>query len=273
MNKKVSMISVVFALAFQASAVEAPVGAQVWTASNPLTLHFCNEQRTRIMDSKGLRLLVWNVHKAADENLPKDFARISTMVDLALVQESVSAKPFREALCKANPELGWTQAKSFEVDPGSYTGVATGSRVEPIKEEALLSNVTEPVLSTPKTIILSEFARPSGKNLLVANMHAINFVTTETFREHVRQLMKRIKQHDGPMIVAGDFNTWNSARLDYLNRVLHFEGLSNVIFPHTGLLELDHVFVRGLKKRFAFNVSLIDSSDHEPILVDLLFND
>lgn len=273
MLKKVILSSFIFALGLQLPALAAPICAQIWAASNPLTLHYGNPQRPGQITAKGLRVLVWNIHKGADDRLPKDFENISSSADFALFQESISAKAFRSAICEANKNLGWTQAKSFETDPGSYTGVATGSRYEPILEEALLSNVTEPILSTHKTIIISEFERPGQKNLLVANMHAINFVTTETFREHVRQLVKRIKQHDGPMIVAGDFNTWNSSRMDYLNRALHFLGMKAVDFPHTGFLKLDHLFVRGLSKRFAFNVTMIDSSDHEPILVDLLFDE
>lgn len=97
-------------------------------------------------------------------------------------------------------------------------------------------------------------------------------------------------QHDGPIIMAGDFNTWSDARLtlvDSLARTLRLEeitgfqrgrktgdldlALLNWVFGVDQELPLDRVYRRGFAAASA-QVLPNDSSDHRPVLVTLTLN-
>lgn len=247
--------------------------AQFEQLPNSSTVQFGRSLSAGSLSGKSLRLLVWNIHKGTDEKLPHDFATVSHAADLTLIQEAISEKSFTTRLSTANPNLTWTLAISFELSKNNYTGVATGSVAQPLLEEAIVSDVTEPILHTPKTVLLSEF-RLEGREetLLVANIHGINFVTNDDFKIQIRQMLKKIYRHQGPLIIAGDFNTWNEGRTEYLHKALAPLKVRLVQTPDSGgLFNLDHIFVRGFAPRFVFNLNHINSSDHKPLLVDFIF--
>ncbi|WP_413288921.1 endonuclease/exonuclease/phosphatase family protein [Bdellovibrio sp. HCB337] len=236
------------------------------------TINFGNPGPQEPLPAEGIRLFVWNIHKAEDARMYQDFADLSFGADIAVLQEAISKKSFTHPITDANPNFGWTLAKSFLQLDLSYTGVATGSRVRALTEEVIVSNVKEPVIETPKTILLSEFAIENSQDtLLIANIHGINFVSTEAYKVQINQLLEKISLHHGPMIVAGDFNTWSVDRRAYLEEVFGPLGLKHVQTPIAGVLDLDHVYIRDLEARFVFDLSHIDSSDHAPLMMDLTF--
>lgn len=240
---------------------------------NDSTLNFGTPVPIKPLPNDKLRLFVWNLHKGEDERLPQDFGDMSFGADIALFQECVSKPNFVKNIAAANPEFGWTMAKSFQMLDFSYTGVATGSRVKPFREEVIVSKVHEPITETPKTILLSEFTIDgSSETLLIANVHGINFVGLETYKVQMQQLFEKIKDHQGPLIVAGDFNTWEEPRIAFLKDLL-LEPLKMELIqtPVAHMLDLDHIFVRGMKASFIFDLSSVDSSDHAPLMVDLTF--
>jgi endonuclease/exonuclease/phosphatase (EEP) superfamily protein YafD len=219
-----------------------------------------------------MQILVWNVHKGADALLPEDFERISKISDIVLLQESVSDSQFTKALGESNSQFGWTQTKSFQRTQGDFTGVATGSRIRPVSEDVLISKVVEPFSNTPKTILVSEYSMENSKdNLMVANIHAINFVTSSKFQQHIDQLVEKIKNHKGPLLIAGDFNTWNFPRMLYIEQAFSELGLKEVSTPSFGLFKLDHIYVRDINVDHVYNLSNVTSSDHLPLLVNLSF--
>ena len=96
-----------------------------------------------------------------------------------------------------------------------------------------------------------------------------------------------MKTHTGPIIMAGDFNTWNERRLQLVEEIVSDLKLTEVSeFPMgrtTGdmkseffnsilgiqaELPLDRVYYRGISVESA-QVLLYDSSDHKPIAVKL----
>lgn len=236
------------------------------------TLSFGNSAPQEPLPADGFRLFVWNIHKAEDPRLFQDFADLSFGADISLFQECISKKNFTEQITDANPNFEWTMAKSFLQLDFSYTGVATGARVKALTEEVIVSTVKEPVIETPKTILISEFAiENSADTLLVANIHGINFVSLEAYKIQINQLLEKISLHQGPMIIAGDFNTWSVDRRSFLDDVLGALGLKHVQTPIAGVLDLDHVYIRDLSARFVFDLSHIDSSDHAPLMMDLTF--
>ncbi len=217
------------------------------------------------------RVLSWNVFKNGRRGLTEDLTELSQQADLALLQEAVDRGDFVQSTIKGNPSLRWSMAKAFEKN-GVATGVAIGSAVRPIRISSYRSLPTEPVLKTPKSMMLSEYPiANSSEKLLVLNVHAINFVGQGRFELHVDQMLELIQRHQGPLLVAGDFNTWSSARLEYLNSRMASIGLERVEMARSSRLVLDHVFTRGLRVLAADEMPSIRSSDHKPIFVELEF--
>jgi len=223
------------------------------------TMTFGATRTTPTLSTTHLRLLVWNIHKGEDRLLAQDFAGLSENADIVLFQEAMTDPVITTQISEANH---------------SFTGVATGSRAKPLHEDVLISKVTEPISSTPKSILLSEFKLADREDtLLIANVHGINFVATFEYKVQIRQLIENIREHVGPVIVAGDFNTWNTPRLEYVKTMLAPLGISHIETPETGnFFSLDHIFVRGLSRKAAYNLNHIKTSDHIPLLVDLSFD-
>ena|GEM_PF-215543 len=261
------VILAVFLFALSASAYE--------RCSSILTNEFKIDFGAGIRDfqlrSPKLQLLVWNIHKGVDSTLAEEYQFLSKYSDIVLFQESVSDVNFIKSIVNADSRIGWSQAKAYRNSKGVVAGVATGSKIMPYSETPVLSIVTEPILNSPKSFMLTEYLiQGRQETLLVANMHAINFVTNSTFKKHIDQLVSHIRDHNGPMIVAGDFNTWNSGRTSYLESRMAELNLTETKTPQSGVLTLDHIFSRGLIPHGVHDLTFVKASDHSPLIVDFL---
>lgn len=217
------------------------------------------------------RLLVWNIHKAEDGPAwQRDFHHLAMNNDIILLQEGHQIPTYKEVIGQL-PDKLWSFATSF-IYRGHDTGVATGSSIKPLNTQWLRSPGREPLVNSPKMTILSEFQiAESQESLLVANMHGINFVTNGTFYEHVTQVISVIKKHKGPLVFAGDFNTWNSSRMEFLTTHCDSQGMSMVSFKNESRrIPLDHVFYRGLVPHKSEILNSITTSDHLPVAVEFM---
>ena len=151
------------------------------------------------------------------------------------------------------------------------TGVKTGCVAHVRDERVFLSPHSEPVFNTQKLLLVTRYLLDEkGNSLLVLNMHAINFVTVQKYQEQLDQLTDALKGHDGPVILAGDFNTWNLRRLAHFFDVSAEAGLTEAVMDRKTRLthmnqHLDHVFYRGLKLQSIASLDHFQSSDHAPI--------
>ena len=114
----------------------------------------------------------------------------------------------------------------------------------------------------------------NNKNLLVVSIHAINIINTNTFEKHITQVYETIKTHQGPILFAGDFNTWNKKRFKRLTEL--FSPL-NINITHQsrfvkgsrlqwGKHPLDQVLTRGITIINNITVGKLDSpADHAPL--------
>lgn len=230
-----------------------------------------------------LKVLVWNIHRGDDELFSYDYQELARDKDLVLLQEANLNQELAQML--KLPKVQLVHAESF-TSPLSATkmGVATVSKAAPLTSVGLKSPVTELKTTTPKVSLIQTY-RISGsrQTLLVANVHAINFVPNVDFVKHIAQISKTIAFHRGPMLVAGDFNTWNVDRLKYLDKILGVIKLRRVDFPSgrtrfpsIGYLfgtltggELDHVYVRGMKVIETYVGTSVATSDHKPLELTL----
>ena len=214
-----------------------------------------------------LNVVTWNIHKAEDRQAwAFDFVELTNPSDLMLVQETVTSYLVEDAI-KKMPGFNFTMATSFVMSNGLATGVMTGAKANPVESHYLRSPDTEPIANTPKMALVQKFSiTGSSEQLLVVNVHAINFVFNPAFKRQVTQIVKRIKAHVGPVLLAGDFNTWHEGRWEILEEAVTSVGLVHVpISNDHRFLELDHFFVRGMKVKSVALLDNVHTSDHYPL--------
>lgn len=223
-----------------------------------------------------LRLTVWNVQKYNDERALDEVRKLSQDSDLMLLQESMMRGFYDEYFGQFHG-LAWMAAISFLNKANLGTGVSTGSRVQSSYESYVRSSAREPIVNTPKMIVLTKYPLAlraphlTRQELLVANIHGINFVGQSEFESQIEQLEMAVSEHRGPMIVAGDFNThWptRAVRLKAFAEKLNLDYVAMENQRYNRLI-LDHIFSRGLRQVEAKVLFDVDSSDHYPLYARL----
>ncbi|MCB2106208.1 MAG: endonuclease/exonuclease/phosphatase family protein [Rhodobacteraceae bacterium] len=215
-------------------------------------------------------LISWNISKARHSNWLQNIAAVAGHADFVLLQEAVlhgdRAHQFHES-----SGFEWVMAQSFmQRDRHVTTGLKTGSRVPCVDRVMVRSLTLEPLYDSPKTLLATRYALPGGrKDLVIVNIHAVNFVSTRSFAHQIAQLTDLMRAHDGPMIVAGDFNTWNPRRTRMLFATAQQHGLVRAPvrtknWRHMNLV-LDHIFFRGFELERASAMVEIKGSDHVPL--------
>lgn len=214
-----------------------------------------------------LHVLTWNVLKFKRENSFKDFTNLSNKADVAFIQEATHTIDLQNQAA-ADVSMDWTFFKSFCREYGA-TGVQTGSRFPQLQADAVMAPAVEPVVKTPKVTGFSviEF---SGKKVLLINVHGLNANPGSDFEKHMDQIYNVAAKFEGPIIWAGDFNTWNPVRMAYLNKKGQALGMT-LLIPEVDVrkLKLDHILVRGFKVRAVKILDTYVSSDHWPVIAEL----
>jgi len=217
------------------------------------------------LDPARIRVLTWNIHKEEDSGWEADLARFADAHDIVLLQEVTLVDPLTEILRGAG--LRWVMASSFIYD-GADIGVVTAARAPAVAH--CTQRVTEPLIRLPKSSVVTWLPlRGSDKLLAVANIHSINFsLTLGAYEEQFDGVVEALARHDGPVILAGDLNTWTDARAAALQEVARKLRLSEIPFDsgRSRFLgrEVDHILVRGLAVDAAAAIA-VTSSDHNPV--------
>jgi endonuclease/exonuclease/phosphatase (EEP) superfamily protein YafD len=221
---------------------------------------------------ESFEVLIWNVHKAEDPNWFSEFQELGKNSKLILVQEAYFTSQFNQTLLQFD-DSQWVSGISFQMLHQQYTGtgVTTGSSVQTIKRDYVRTVFTEPVVKTSKLTLLTYYPiKGRSEQLLAINIHAINFVPTFVFRSELKRLSESLKEHTGPIILGGDFNTWTEGRKKALDGLAKRHQLTPIEFPDgarsTGLGKiLDHAFTRGLEVNRVDHLGHITTSDHKPL--------
>ncbi|MCB2182527.1 MAG: endonuclease/exonuclease/phosphatase family protein [Desulfobulbaceae bacterium] len=216
-------------------------------------------------------VLVWNIFKAKKSHWAVDFLKLIRGKDLVLLQEAFLRPAMLDVLEQLS-HMRWELATGFTRRLHAINaGVMTGSRARPSDIFYLRSPSHEPLVRLPKMAIGCHYElQTSSSDLLVLNVHAINFVRFNKFKRQMRQLEKKIGRHNGPILLAGDFNTWLTRRSDFLQDMTDNLHMDYATFSpdrrsrYFGRV-LDHVFVKGLKVVSASCRFEVRSSDHQPI--------
>ena len=226
------------------------------------------------LDPKAIRVITWNLHKQDDAGWERDLTAFVAGSDLVLLQEATLSAPLRNILDDAG--LRWVMASSFiygDVD----IGVLTATRATPVA--SCTERAMEPLLRIPKSAVISWFALAgTTTRLAVVNIHAINFsLLLGAYHAQFAAIAQALASHSGPIVFAGDFNTWTDARVESVRETADALGLREIPFEkdqRTIFLghQLDHMMVRGLDVVEAAAIP-VKSSDHNPVRVTLKLAD
>lgn len=224
------------------------------------------------LDPDAIRLLTWNIHKEDDAGWQHDLARFAKSNDVLLLQEATLLDSLRDIL--QNAGLRWVLASSF-IYRSVDIGVLTASRVVPVASCTL--RFVEPLIRLPKSAVVN-WLRLAGstQTLAIANVHAINFsLSLDAYEAQLGALAEALAQHDGPIVLGGDLNTWTEGRRSVLRDVAARLGLVEITYAEDRRTlffgnQVDHILVRGLDV-VASRPIPVTSSDHNPVGVVLRF--
>lgn len=233
-----------------------------------------------------ITVVSWNAQKGRHPQFIKDLKLLleQEKPDIVFLQE-VKADLFEPEQMGGYFAEGW----SYPWPGGKTNGVLTLSRVPPVRIQSVPTKNREFGVTAPKVSLVTEYPMINGENLLTVNVHLMNFErwSVKKLKHQLEDLKSIMANHSGPIVMAGDFNTWNQKRLQLLKEITQDIKLREVTdFPEgrtTGDtrsefwnevlgvekdLPLDRVFFLSFKPILT-RVLNYETSDHRPILVKL----
>ena len=214
------------------------------------------------------QLLNWNIQKTTQSGWLNELTQQASKADLILLQESVDSTEMQAWL--QTHEQAWQQVIAFRYE-GQGAGVMTASRQQDVY--SCSSRMPEPTTRIPKSMLVTVYPLDGSRYpLLVVNVHAVNVeLGIASYREQIKRIAQWIKKYPGPVIVAGDFNTWSAKRMFLLRQLMSKQRMQEVgwqpdLRSQFGGHILDHVFYRGLRVQAAV-VEATSASDHNPMRV------
>lgn len=252
-----------------------PAGIRVQTLSCPAAAQTARSVmgasdvgRHHALDPQAIRILTWNIHKQGDAGWEQDLERFTLSNDVLLLQEVTLQDSLQQILRGAG--LRWVMASSFSYDSVDI-GVLTATPAVPVA--ACTQRFVEPLLQLPKSAVITWFALAgAAQTLAIANVHAINFsLSLDIYEAQLSALADVLAEHDGPIILSGDLNTWTHERMDMVRKIAARLHLVEAPYAEDGRArflgnQVDHLFVRGLDI-VASRVITVTSSDHNPLEV------
>ena len=221
--------------------------------------------------SPAIRLATWNIFKAnSGTDFFQEYHRLVQSTDVLLLQEVLST---RDELGRYLPE-GWQgiHSGSYERRDGKREGVLTASRFAQTKALRLLAPRQEPLVKTPK-VGLATVIQVASQQVHLINLHLPLLRTAKQSQFDLEKMLGEVASLEGAVIVAGDFNSFHSGYLRLMQEVLASYGLRQVVInsdPRPKLARLDHLFIKGLKVRHVRIASEYKTSDHFPIICELI---
>ena len=220
------------------------------------------------LDPNGFTVVSWNTHKGSEEGFENDFKSQARQADILLYQEVALDEDFLQSITES--DHNWLFAVAFKHNDID-TGILTASREHLTLEGAFRE--PEPLLVIPKMILMSSHPIAGfAEHLLVVNLHMVNFtLSSDVVRRQMKAVENLVAEHNGPVIIAGDFNTWSDEREAVVRGSIERLGLASVQFsPDNRSMFMNHtvdrIFYRGLKVLNALSTP-VESSDHNPLLV------
>ena len=246
---------------------------------------------------RAFSLFSWNIEKGDNAEWIDDLIRLADEASVLLFQEAaldpdVSRLPLpvvysHNQYFAAGYQQGERRTGVLIASPWATSDHCSLTAWEPWLGTPKATSVTRFLLTDDKEVgwnLLSDNTAASReqlqnlgvevgkKTLMIVNAHAVNFaVGLEAYTEQFEEIGEVIGTHDGPLIVAGDFNTWSEERQAWLDTFADLHQLHAVKFDpdrRTTIFSrpIDHIYTRGLDIVNAQAVP-VGSSDHNPLLI------
>lgn len=225
--------------------------------------------------AESFSVLCWNVAKLSLKSSYQECLKSiiqNNTVDILLLQE------VKKEITKELDIYDFSYILSPNIQTNKHVfGVLSAFKISCENELSLLTKKREFRFATHKVTLITKHKISNDAELMIVNLHAINFVNNSDFLNELDNIKSSIKSHKGAMIVAGDFNTWNLQRVQFLREFTHALSLKEVSFSDNSKLKkvftncLDYIFYRGLK---LIDSKIVDSkkiSDHNPIIATFEF--
>ncbi|MEX6212064.1 endonuclease/exonuclease/phosphatase family protein [Providencia huaxiensis] len=219
-----------------------------------------------------LDVVTWNIYKQQRPNWKIMLRELVVDRKLILLQEAQMSPELISFAASHQLIADQVPALPFSPHPAGVMTLATSHPIYccPLREK-------EPLLRLAKSALITVYPLPNGKQLMVANVHAINFsFGVDVYTKQLNKLGTHISKHMRPVLLAGDFNAWSRQRINALKRFIRSVGLKEVTYNLDLRTKafgrpLDFMFYRGLKLKES-RVLQTDASDHNPIITqfDLL---
>jgi endonuclease/exonuclease/phosphatase (EEP) superfamily protein YafD len=243
-----------------------------WHLAKKEPIMIKNNTNDRLQDAY-ITLLNWNVHKNNHHyKWLRDFSDILELYHPNLISFQEYQKMSRRSILDHHDDFAYGFFPNIAYKQHMY-GLLSAGKSKIYESEAYLSSDVEPLFKTPKVSLKSTHHLSHGKVVTLINVHMINFVKIKKYIAQIAQIERLCGQHEGAMILTGDFNTWSEKRMRILTAMTDGVGLKRVEFSpeyHKKALvsnPLDHIFYRGLKVGESRILKDIKSSDHKPMLV------
>lgn len=210
-------------------------------------------------------VMTWNIHKGQAQGWEQVISK--NPADIILLQEITSDPeqvliPLETAL---GPEYLWRINPAWTMFDGFVTGTMNVSKFKSLNQQLLLTEDVEPIAATPKSMIVSDYEVPGCGVVRVINLHMLNFNLGAAYGRQLKQLESYIEEHQGPLVVAGDFNSWNGFRESTMqNWAQNLDLIQVDVYRYSWFLVLDHVFYKNLSLVQAEEIPT-DLSDHNPM--------
>ena len=219
-----------------------------------------------------LKMFVWNTKKFEDKAAFEDLKTNAGNSDIVFLQEAAHSRDFQSAMTNSLSKHRHGFYPSFCDDANYVYGVQISTKL-PSTDEAIWPSPDSEPFSTIHKISGYSQVEWNGIKIHLINTHALNFNPGGKFKEQIYDLYEKISKLEGPIIWAGDFNTWVPMRRKYLLQTADAMGLTHVL-PNNDYrkLKLDHVFYRGLNLKSATIVPLT-TSDHFAISLEFTKQD
>ncbi len=187
-------------------------------------------------------------------------------LDLMLLQEA----RFSDAL-DSMAGFPFVAAANLKL-PRYCSGVVTAAKAPADHSRFHLTYAKEPFILTPKNSLITIYRFRDNTGLAVVNIHAINFRSSAWYQWELARLAEVLKGYSGSMVLAGDFNCWQSARQTALEQFSGSLGLTLAMPDNLRLVKqafgqhLDRMYYRCLKLETVEAVACRQISDHNPII-------
>ena len=234
------------------------------------------------LDPEKISILVWNMYKGANETWKRDYQNLIKGKDLIIAQEMYLDEQMRETF-NEHDLFGYHTATSFMYIPSqTRTGVTTASYAVPTSFIHQRSRAIEPVIKTPKMTLITKYELDGmEEELMVVNIHSVNFVTVAAMKSQLVDAADEIEKHKGPVIFAGDFNTWSWGKVVTMKRILEDRlGMKEVTYKIDNRKKvfgeiIDYIYIKGLDviESESFSEEQIPGSDHPPMTAVLRIPD